>query len=79
MRRKLVEVADVNFMLEKTRVGARAGKGGPANALIFDGTMFVGVANPELVAIGKVVKNAPRAEEVVRGIRNGLSDGTESE
>ena len=65
-------------MLQKNRVGAGAGKNGAANVLIVDGAMFVGVADPELVAVGKVVEDAPRAEEVMRGIGNRLGDGTEA-
>jgi hypothetical protein len=52
-----VEVADVNFMLEKMGVGAGAGKSGAADVLIFNGTMFVGVADPELIAVGEVVED----------------------
>ena len=41
--------------------------------------MFVGVADPELVAVGKIMKNAARSEKVMRGIRNGLSKRAEAE
>ena len=58
VRRKLVKIADVDFVFEKVGVGAGAGKSGAADVLIFDGAMFVGVADPELVAVGEVVEDA---------------------
>ncbi len=78
VRRELVEMADVDLVLEEARVGAGAGKGGPADVLIFDRAMFVGVADPELVAVGEVVEDAPGAEEVMRRVGNGLRDRTKT-
>ena len=74
-----MEMADVDFVLEKMGVGAGAGKDGAADVLIFDRTMFVGVADPELVAVGEVVEDASGAEKVVRGVGNGLRKGAEAE
>ena len=54
-----MEIADVDFMLQKMRVDAGARKSSPADVLIFDGAMFVRVADPELIAAVEVVEDAP--------------------
>jgi len=74
----LVEVADVDFMLEKMGVGARARKGRPTYVLIFDRPVFVRVADPELVAVGEVVEDPSGTEKVMRRVGSGLRDGAEA-
>src|ERR1700758_4267093 len=40
--------------------------------------MFIRIADPKLVSIGEIVKNAARTEEMMRGIGHGLRDRPES-
>src|ERR1700692_774042 len=56
--RKLVEIADVDFMFQKVGVGDGDGKSGPSDVLIFHGAMFVRITNPELIAVGEVVEDS---------------------
>src|SRR5579863_8122956 len=73
-----MKVTDVDLVLEKTSVGRRAGQRSTARTLVLRGAMLVGVANPELISIGDIVKHPPRPKEVMRGIRQGLRDGAEA-
>ena len=41
--------------------------------------MLVGIADPELISIGQVVKDAARPEEVMRWIGNRLRERPEAE
>ena len=79
VRRDLVEITDIDFMFEKMRVGCRAGQDRASDSLVLRRAMLVGIANPELVAIGEIVKDTSRAEEVMRGIGNALSESAEAQ
>ena len=57
-RRELVQMADIDFVLKKTRVGAGAGENGSTDGLIFYRAVFVGIADPELVSVREVVEDA---------------------
>ena len=70
-----MKIADVDFVLQKMGVRTGAGQGRPTYVLIFYRPVFVGVADPELVAIGEVVENSSGTEKVMRGVGNGLRDG----
>ena len=58
VRRELVQMADIDFVLKKTRVGAGAGENGSTDGLIFCRAVFVGIADPELVSVREVVEDA---------------------
>ena len=60
VRRELVQVAHVDFMLQKTRIRPRAGQHGAPHSLILHRAMFVGIADPELVSIREVVEDPCR-------------------
>ena len=78
VRRKLVQVTDVNLVLEKDRVGAGRGQRGSTHALILYRSVLVGITGPELIAVGEIMKDAARAEEVMHGIGHDLRAGTEA-
>src|SRR4030081_2907301 len=52
-------------MLQRHGAVGRLGQSCAADVLILEGLMFVGITNPELVTTREVVKDAPRAEEVM--------------
>src|SRR5205807_339419 len=57
VRRELVEMADVDFVLEKVCVGAGGGQRSAADVLILDGAVLVGIADPELIAVRQIVED----------------------
>ena len=69
VRRELVEIANVGLMFEKMSVGRRARQCGASCTLVLGRTMLVGIADPELIAVGEVVKDATGSKEVVRWVR----------
>src|SRR5579859_3576382 len=74
-----MQMADVDLVFQKTRVGARAGKHGATDIGILAGTMLVRVANPELVSVGKVVKHAAGTKKMSRGIGDRLGNRAKAE
>src|SRR5262249_30306791 len=72
VRRELMQMADVDLVFEKMSIRGRGRKSGTPDILILRRAMLVGVPDPELVAVGQVMKHASRTEEVMRGIRNAL-------
>src|SRR4029077_7656319 len=56
------------------RVEGGAGKRGSADVLVLHRAMLVGVADPELIAVCEIVKDAAGAKEVMRWIGNRLGD-----
>src|SRR5216117_2364337 len=56
------------------RPGSRQGRS--ANVLVLYGLPFVGIPDPELIAVYQIMKNAPRAKEVPHGSRHVLVDGS---
>ena len=77
--RDLVQVADVDLVLQKMCVSCRARKRIAADVLVLRGSMFVGVADPELVPVSQIVKDASGSEEMMGRVGNSLRDGSESQ
>src|SRR5207248_6077994 len=50
--------------------GAR--QNGASHALVFDGAVFIGVPDPELISVREVMEDTTGAKEMVRGIRHVL-------
>src|SRR5580704_18064714 len=60
-------------------VRCRAGKSIATDVLVLRGSMFVGVADPELVTVSQIVKDASGSEEMMGGVGNSLPDRSESQ
>src|SRR5215472_6945568 len=61
-------MSHVHFVLEKERIGSSLGKDISSNPLVLDGSMFIRVADPELVSLAVVVKHTAGKEVMIRGI-----------
>src|SRR6266404_3996617 len=62
-----VAVADIDFVFDHRRVISGFGKHVSADALIFVGAVFVGITDPEKIAVGEFMEDAAFAEEVAEG------------
>ena len=79
VRRDDASPGDVDLVLVVGGVGGGFGEGGAASAVILGGSIFVGVAGPELVAAAGVVEESGGGEVVVFGGRDGFMDGASGE
>ena len=59
MRRELMAVAYVDLVFLKCAIRTSAGEHRTSNTLILYRSALVRVADPELIAVGKIVKNSP--------------------
>ena len=51
-----MEMADIDFMFQKMRVDTGAQENDSTHILILDRAMFVGVADPKLIAVREIVE-----------------------
>src|SRR5215471_5780692 len=79
VRRELVEVADIDFVFEEVCICRGTGQRGTPGALVLRRTMLVGITDPELISVRKVVKDTTGSEEVMRRVWKRLSDRAEAQ
>jgi len=70
-------VADVHLVFDNGGIVASFGEKVATHVLVLVGGIFVGVANPEEVAVGERMEDAAFGERVMDGSGNVFADGTE--
>src|SRR5579859_4366823 len=79
VRRNLVQETDIDLVLQEMGIGRCAGKSGASGVLIFRRPVLVGISDPELIAVGEIVKYTSRSKKMVRGVGKSLRKRTKTQ